>query len=315
MKTNLITFGILIILAFTITKIMTAQNNKTYNPLTPEEERVILKKGTEAPYSGEYYTHTESGTYTCKRCDAPLYRSSDKFDAQCGWPSFDDEIDGAIKKVTDADGRRTEILCSNCGGHLGHVFVGERFTSKNTRHCVNSISLNFEPLIATQKIKTNTTETAIFAGGCFWGMEYYFSTAKGVTSTQVGYIGGKSQNPTYEEVCSHQSGHIEAIEVVYNTSETDFETMAKLFFEIHDPGQLNRQGPDVGEQYKSAIFYTDDQQKEISEKLIKILQNKNIKVVTELKPATQFWPAEQYHQDYYDRRGNRPYCHFYEKKF
>jgi peptide methionine sulfoxide reductase msrA/msrB len=278
--------------------------------LTPEEEQVIVHKGTEAPFTGKYDKFNETGTYVCKRCGTPLYRSSDKFDAHCGWPAFDDEIAGAVKRIPDADGMRTEIECASCGAHLGHVFIGEELTHKDTRHCVNSISLDFIPANTAAK-----TDTAIFAGGCFWGVEYYMKKIKGVISTEVGYTGGKTDHPNYKEVCAGNTGHYEAIEVVFNPGQTSYEEVAKMFFETHDPTQWNHQGPDWGEQYRSAVFFRNEEQKAITQKLINLLKEKGFKVVTELLPAKTFWKAEDYHQDYYDHKGSTPYCHGYVKRF
>jgi len=281
-----------------------------FKKLTPEEENVIVNKGTERPFSGKYENFSEKGTYVCKRCGAPLYRSEDKFDAGCGWPSFDDEIPGAVKKHADADGMRTEILCARCGAHLGHVFNGEGLTPKNIRHCVNSISMDFIPAKAQAK-----SDTAIFAGGCFWGMEYFLKKAKGVIGTTVGYTGGHTDNPTYQQVCSGNTGHYEAIEVVFDPSKTSYEEVTKLFFEIHDPTQWNHQGPDWGEQYRSAVFYRNEDQKKITEQLISQLKVKGFTVVTEVKPAKTFWKAEDYHQDYYNHKGSEPYCHGFVNRF
>lgn len=295
-----------------------AEQEGGHTVLTPEEEYVIVHKGTERPFTGKYYKHKEPGTYVCKRCRAPLYRSEDKFDSHCGWPSFDDEIPGAVLRMPDADGQRTEILCAKCGGHLGHVFLGEGFTAKNTRHCVNSISLDFVPAAAPEaaaKAADAKTKRAIFAGGCFWGVEYYFQKAKGVLGTRVGYIGGTKENPTYKEVCYKNTGHAEALEVVYDPAQTDFETLARLFFEIHDPTQVNRQGPDIGDQYRSAVFYLDEEQKAVTEKLIGLLREKGYDVATQVVAATTFWPAEEYHQQYYEKKGSKPYCHAYTKRF
>jgi len=287
------------------------EKDMKYNPLTPEEERVIVHKGTERAFTGEYLNNTQKGTYICKRCNAPLYRSDDKFESHCGWPSFDDEIEGAVKRIPDADGMRTEIICANCGAHLGHVFLGEGYTDKNTRHCVNSISMMFVP--AAQAAVTEAK--AYFAGGCFWGMEYFFEKEKGVKEVTSGFMGGHKDNPSYKDVSYKDTGHAETIEVVYDPTKTDYETLARLFFEIHDPTQKNRQGPDIGEQYRSAIFYTDDAQKATAEKLIGILKDKGYDVVTEVQKAGKFWKAEDYHQDYYAKNGKTPYCHGYTKRF
>jgi len=309
MKNYIIVFVISLLLITNIV-LISQENKMKYKKLTTEEEQVIIHKGTEKPFSGKYNNHRAKGMYVCKRCNAPLYRSNDKFDSQCGWPSFDDEIEGAVKRLPDADGRRTEIICNNCDAHLGHVFLGEGFTGKNVRHCVNSISLNFIPL--AQEVKT---KKAYFAGGCFWGVEYYFQKEKGVLSTSVGYMGGHKENPTYQEVCNGTTGHAETMEIVFDPSQTNFEKLTRLFFEIHDPTQINRQGPDIGEQYRSAIFYIDNEQKQIAEKLIKILEKKGYKIATEITKADKYWEAENYHQDYYQNNGKLPYCHAYKRRF
>ena len=231
-----------------------------------------------------------------------------KFDSGCGWPSFDDEIDGAVTRVADADGSRTEIICSSCEAHLGHVFLGEGFTDKDTRHCVNSLSMKFVPA-------TGETGRAVFAGGCFWGVEHFFNNMDGVLETAVGYTGGDKAYPTYKEVSYTDTGHVEAIEVIYDPQIVSYRDLAKLFFEIHDPTQSNGQGPDIGEQYLSVVFYENRTQKDTAMELISILKDNGYAVATSLTPSQAFWIAEDYHQDYYSKNGKAPYCHAYTKRF
>ncbi|MFH1531970.1 MAG: bifunctional methionine sulfoxide reductase B/A protein [Pseudomonadota bacterium] len=280
----------------------------TWNKLTATEEAVIVHKGTERPFTGETVDHHEDGTYTCRRCAAPLYRSDTKFDSGCGWPSFDDAIDGAVREIPDGDGLRTEIVCAACGAHLGHVFRGEGLTPRDTRHCVNSVSMTFEAAGGSE-------EEAFFAGGCFWGVEHLLAQQDGVLSVTSGYMGGHKDDPSYEEVCTGATGHAEAVRVVFDPARVSYETLARLFFEIHDPTQVNRQGPDFGTQYRSAVFVAGATQRRIAEGLIRTLESQGLDVATEVQDAVTFWPAAEVHQDYYQRTGKAPTCHMRVKRF
>jgi len=307
MKTE-ITY-ILIFLAMTTNSL--SQEKLPFNELSGQEARVIEKKGTEAPFTGKYNNFSESGTYICKKCGAALYNSSFKFKSDCGWPSFDDEIKGAVNRYPDPDGVRTEIECASCGAHLGHVFTGERLTDKNIRHCVNSVSLDFVPA----KLEAGRYGTAIFAGGCFWGVEYFMQKTPGVITVTSGFTGGHVKNPSYREVCTGTTGHAEAVKIIYDPRKTSYEALLKLFMEIHDPTQVGGQGPDLGDQYRSEIFYLNEEQKKTAEKNINILKAKGYKVATLLTKASEFYDAEGYHQDYYFKNGKLPYCHGYTKRF
>lgn len=307
MKQIFITIFLLILMD----NISFSQEKLPFNDLTKQESYVINNKGTEAPFTGKYTNNEKAGTYLCRKCGAALYYSSDKFKSDCGWPSFDDEIKGAVNRYPDPDGIRTEIECASCGAHLGHVFTGEHLTAKNLRFCVNSVSLDFVP----GHLQPGRYGIAIFAGGCFWGVEYYLQKAPGVVSVTSGFTGGHVRNPSYREVCTGTTGHAEAVRVIYNPEKTDYDKLVRLFFEIHDPTQTGGQGPDIGDQYRSEIFYMNEDQKKIAEKDIDILKSKGIKVVTAVTRASEFFQAEDYHQDYYTKNGKVPYCHAYTKRF
>ena len=272
--------------------------------LTREEERVIVDKGTETPFSGEYYDHFEEGIYVCKRCDTPLFRSTDKFDGGCGWPSFDDAIKGAVRRAPDSDGSKTEILCENCGAHLGHVFTGEGFTPKDTRHCVNSISLKFIPAE-----EAGNYEKVVLGGGCFWSIEAVFDGVEGVIEATSGYAGGTTVNPSYEEVSGENTGHAEVVLVEYDPRKVSLEELLDTFLAAHDPTSRDRQGSDVGTQYRSVILYNSQDQKALIETYIDGAGGDYEKpIVTEVEKLDSFFPAEDYHQNYYENNPNKPYC-------
>jgi len=272
--------------------------------LTPVAKRIICDKATEYPHAGAYNDVIARGTYLCRRCGLALFRGTSQFNSGCGWPSFDDEIDATVKRVPDADGHREEIVCVRCNAHLGHVFTGEYITSKNLRHCVNSASIDF---VADNHVLD--TEEAILAGGCFWGVEYHLQQIPGVLKVESGYTGGHLEDPNYDQICQGNTGHYEAVRVVYDPSITEYYKILKRFFEIHDPTQKNGQGPDMGHQYQSAVFYYNQEQLDEAEYLIKILNSRGFTAATHLLEVQTFWPAEDYHQDYYNKRAKLPYCH------
>ena len=293
--------------AFAINEKLRGKDMPTGKILTNEERAVVFGKATERPFSGKYDKFFDNGIYVCKVCGAPLYSSADKFDSGCGWPAFDDEFPNAVRKTPDADGERVEILCSRCGAHLGHIFKGERLTKKNVRHCVNSLSMDF--------IQETDIGRAIVAGGCFWGVEELMRKQKGVLSCISGYTGGTSKNPTYAEVCRGNSGHYEAVEILFDKKLASYEEILKYFFEIHDFTQRDGQGNDIGPQYESAVFYIGDSQKKTAEEIVKKLKNMGYDVATKILPAAEFFRAELWHQRYCELNKKPPHCHVKRKVF
>lgn len=278
------------------------------NSLRPEERHIICDRGTEYPHTGVYNEIKVAGSYLCKRCGLALFRADSQFSSGCGWPSFDAEIPNTIHHLPDKN--RIEIRCNRCDSHLGHIFTGEGFTAKNRRYCVNSTSLEF-----VENEVVLDTEEAIVAGGCFWGIDYYFRQLPGVLKLEVGYTGGTLAHPTYQQICQGNSGHFEATRVIYDIARVNYQKVLQYFFEIHDPTQQNGQGPDIGHQYQSAVFYYNPEQHAIAQSLLSQLKEKGYKASTQLLPVTTFWAAEEYHQNYYAKQHNQPYCHRFVKKF
>ncbi|MGI2260110.1 bifunctional methionine sulfoxide reductase B/A protein [Shewanella sp. GXUN23E] len=278
--------------------------------LTDFERYVIEEKGTERPFSGEYHQFDAPGVYHCRKCDAPLYLSEHKFQAHCGWPAFDDEIPGAVARRPDADGRRTEIVCAACHGHLGHVFEGEYLTDKNLRHCVNSVSMIFKGRGEGERPGSNL-QLATLGGGCFWCIEAIFAALRGVTSVKSGYAGGDADSADYRSVCSGDTGHAEVVQITYDTDIISYRELLDVFFTSHDPTTLNRQGNDKGTQYRSVIFAHDAAQQEVAAEVITALDASGLwssPLVTELVAYRGFYPAEEYHDEYFARNPDQGYC-------
>jgi peptide methionine sulfoxide reductase msrA/msrB len=312
---------------YDITPLSSKKVDELANKLTPEDARVILKKGTEPAFCGNLLDNKKDGVYVCKLCGLPLFDSGSKFESGTGWPSFFQPYDRdhiRYEKDTAYGMTRVEILCARSGSHLGHVFDdGPKPTG--LRYCLNSASLEFVERKADGSIdwpaasKPIATEVAYFGGGCFWGVEERFQETPGVIDAVSGYMGGTKKNPTYKEVCTGQTGHAEIVKVVYDPARVSYETLLKAFFRYHDPSQLNRQGPDVGTQYRSAIFASTPEQLASAKKFIEAQSaTKRFagkKITTQVAPLSEvgeFYKAEDYHQDYSERTGHQCYIPMYD---
>lgn len=282
--------------------------------LTPEQFEVMRKCSTERPFTGKYNDFWEEGTYVCAGCGAPLFRSQTKYEHGTGWPSFTTPIDEKNLEYRDDYSllaKRIEVRCAACGAHLGHVF-DDGPEPAFLHYCVNSSSLDFKPEAAATGVAAGTEtaasahEVATFAAGCFWGVEHKLGKIPGVVSTVVGYTGGRTVAPTYEEVCTDKTGHAEAVQVTFDPARLSYADLVRQFFTIHDPTQVDRQGPDRGTQYRSAIFYHSEAQKKAAEKVMdEVSKSGRFKkrLATELVPASAFYKAEEYHQKYFEKHG------------